>query len=590
MIRHSNTRGAAGFSMVELLVTVVLAGIVFSAMIPMVLTAQKASSKDKMRNVALQLARDKIERIRQLDYDRVTKTWLEDNGPPTNSAGQFGKQWTASGAGAKTYTIAYAVNNKPDGKPDGQESHKSVQVTVTWPAVSPQVTVKLQTDVSRQYFGPETTTLFSPDADYSGTPTIEAGGNVRLIAVVKTDDLAQMQAVTPPDYLDKGNVVFSVTDVNGSQVASGESDTQLNPSIPTGINGQYQWTWDASTANTGYYTVLAYAVSNSGAAGKPWSATFYVHSDNPPAPTLTTADAGDQCVTLSWTPVSGSDHYQVWRSTTSHAEVKVVDSCTATSLVDGPPTYAALSNGTTYYYYVIAVDTAGRRSAASNEKSVMPVNGPDNTPPTAPSNLTSPAQTTTTISLAWTASQDNPPPTVPNGVSLYEIYRSSDGATWPATATATVIGAPPIPPASSYTDTGPPVTGLTPNTRYYYKVRAFDGANWSAFCAAASFVTASTPTTHNLTVTNTSNGNKTASVTVQCITSGPYYQSYFDLSGNDYATAPSITISNKSPNFKTWTNLPAGLYIVVAKYGSSTTQVSPNPDLTLQDRSVSFSF
>ncbi|HZG75200.1 MAG TPA: fibronectin type III domain-containing protein, partial [Paenibacillus sp.] len=75
---------------------------------------------------------------------------------------------------------------------------------------------------------------------------------------------------------------------------------------------------------------------------------------------------------------------------------------------------------------------------------------PDTEAPTAPTNLTSPSKTSTTVGLSWTASTDN------IGVAGYEVYK--DGA-----YLATVTG------ATTYS-----ASGLTPETTYSFTVRAKD--------------------------------------------------------------------------------------------------------------------
>jgi chitodextrinase len=90
----------------------------------------------------------------------------------------------------------------------------------------------------------------------------------------------------------------------------------------------------------------------------------------------------------------------------------------------------------------------------------------DTQAPSAPTGLTSPAKTDTTVSLSWTASTDNV------GVTGYEIYR---GATLAGTTTgATTFQA----------------TGLTPNTAYSFTVKAKDAAgNVSAASSALNVTT-----------------------------------------------------------------------------------------------------
>jgi aryl-phospho-beta-D-glucosidase BglC (GH1 family) len=89
----------------------------------------------------------------------------------------------------------------------------------------------------------------------------------------------------------------------------------------------------------------------------------------------------------------------------------------------------------------------------------------DTEPPTPPTNLSSPAQSRTTIQLTWTASTDNV------GVAGYVIYR--DGAEVGSSAT------------TSFTD-----GGLRPLTAYEYTVRARDGAGNRS--APSGSITAST--------------------------------------------------------------------------------------------------
>ncbi|WP_203922764.1 fibronectin type III domain-containing protein, partial [Rugosimonospora africana] len=88
--------------------------------------------------------------------------------------------------------------------------------------------------------------------------------------------------------------------------------------------------------------------------------------------------------------------------------------------------------------------------------------GGDTSPPSAPTGLTSPSHTATTIALSWNAATDN------LGVTGYQVYRGT-----------TQVGSP---TGTSYTD-----TGLTPSTQYSYTVRARD--------AAGNLSTASSPVT-----------------------------------------------------------------------------------------------
>ena len=529
-----------------------------------------------MRNIALQVARDKIEKIRQLDYDSVDTTYLNDNGPPTLSTGVFGTEWQAgTGTALKNFSVTYNVTLYPLGSTPGQESYKTVSVSVVWEgAPFPHKAVVLQTTVSRQYFGPQVVDLFSPDASpgTEGLDELSGGGSsVRIIATVASQDLAQLTG-SP-----KGKVVFAVTDMSGNLVASGSQDTPLSTtsSVPTGVTGQFQWLWDSSTASTGYYIFTAHAESGGGAVGNTWSITYSVVSGGLAAPINLAANPGDQNVSLTWTAVSGADHYQVWRSAATGAESLHVDNVLSPAYVD-----QGLTNGTMYYYKVRAIAANGSGGALSSEVSATPSASSDTTPPTDPSNLTMTDHTTTSISLAWSPSTDDV------GVESYEIWRSTS-ASGSYGMVGTVQGAPLTPPQASYIDS----TGLAAGTTYYYKILARDGSNNSSgYSPVAAFSTSLNPTYGTMTVTNSSNGNVTMSVTVFNLSTRLYYSA----NGSSFSTPVSVDISNKSPNQAAWTPLPTGDYAVNAtadtNKGTVTKTQSPVSITTGANTTVSFSF
>jgi chitinase len=95
----------------------------------------------------------------------------------------------------------------------------------------------------------------------------------------------------------------------------------------------------------------------------------------------------------------------------------------------------------------------------------------DTTPPSVPTGLISPTQTTSSISLAWNASTDNSGGT---GVAGYDVYRG-----------VTIVGSP---TSTSLTD-----TGLSPSTSYTYRVRARDGAGNASAQSTALTVSTRSP-------------------------------------------------------------------------------------------------
>lgn len=166
-------------------------------------------------------------------------------------------------------------------------------------------------------------------------------------------------------------------------------------------------------------------------------------------------------VSLSWaasTDNVGVTGYEVY------ANGAAAPSATTTGATSA--TVIGLAPNTTYSFTVKARDAAGNVSAASGAVSATTAaDVPDAEPPTAPSGLTVTGKTSTSVSLAWTASADNV------GVAAYDVYR--DGAL-----------------AGTTTSTAYTASGLAPGTTYVFTVKARDAAgNVSADSNALSVTT-----------------------------------------------------------------------------------------------------
>ncbi len=126
-----------------------------------------------------------------------------------------------------------------------------------------------------------------------------------------------------------------------------------------------------------------------------------------------------------------------------------------------------LTVNTTYSFTVEAKDAAGNTSTPSN---AVGFTTPDQTPPSAPQNLTAPNATQQSVSLSWTASSDNV------GVTAYDVYNGS-----------TLV------PGAWVSGTVATVSGLTPSTSYTFTVKARDAAgNTSGASNPVTKATAST--------------------------------------------------------------------------------------------------
>ncbi|TQD48927.1 chitinase [Lysobacter aestuarii] len=128
-----------------------------------------------------------------------------------------------------------------------------------------------------------------------------------------------------------------------------------------------------------------------------------------------------------------------------------------------------------YSLKAVATDDDGATTTSSAiTVTVTSTNPPtDTTAPSVPTGLASGSQTTTSISLGWSASSDN---AGGSGVAGYDVYRNGS-----------LVGSPAQP---GYTD-----TGLSPGTSYSYRVRARDNAGNASAQGSAISVSTRTGTT-----------------------------------------------------------------------------------------------
>lgn len=146
-------RRERGFSLIELLVAILIAGVAFGALVPLFIQMQKTSNADKLRSVALQVSQDRIEKIRQLKYELITVDNLKSS---TFNAGQFGTTWSETGeSGSKrNYAITYKVEEKSPSA-DARSVYKVVTVSTEWVgAPTPHKAAVLTTMVYPQSAGP----------------------------------------------------------------------------------------------------------------------------------------------------------------------------------------------------------------------------------------------------------------------------------------------------------------------------------------------------------------------------------------------------------------------------------------------------
>ncbi|ODA40592.1 fibronectin type III domain-containing protein [Desulfosporosinus sp. BG] len=174
---------------------------------------------------------------------------------------------------------------------------------------------------------------------------------------------------------------------------------------------------------------------------------------------LSASSDGSDEISLDWNSVNDATSYCIYRATSYSGTYTKIDTVTTTSYTDDTD----LADDTTYYYKVQAVNSTG----TSAYSSIVFATTDESDALSAPDDLTATVKSSSKISLEWDS--------VSNATSYY-IYRSTSySGTYSKIATTTT---------SSYTN-----TSLSADTKYYYKVKAVNSSETSAYSSIVSATT-----------------------------------------------------------------------------------------------------
>ncbi len=411
----------SGLTLIELLVTIIIAGIAFAAIVPVVVQALKAGQGDRARALALSVAQDRVEKVRELGYEELTTANLED---PDFHFGLFGP--TSDGPDGNTdrvFDVTYVVTEVPVSQTDTRIAYKTVTVTVNWRgAPYPHKSVSLSTVVYRQSAGPR---IIDARLDVNkldaSTKTEIAMTPIRVSYFIDEADLPTMEpktfGVPPNQHTLCGRVEISVSPGQTFKVpytAPSLSGDQAAGTVGRTGNEFYVYWASAAGGNgagDGYYTFSARAFSTTGYVGEASTliGSMKVETGPPPAvSSLVGHGAGtagnDGVIDLSWTASTATDldHYLVYQTdpngnrTLIHGDPSVEPGWTnaGTQIMD-------LAFGKTYRYEVVAVDWVGNQSVVVSVD--VPIVSAPVVAPAPPTGLKADLSGTS-VTLSWAAS------------------------------------------------------------------------------------------------------------------------------------------------------------------------------------------
>ena len=375
-----------------------------------------------------------------------TNAWNFENDRVSKDTTLYAK-WTRV-----TYVISVTTNNTAYGKVTGDGTYYAnayVSLFATPNAgyrfIGWKSGTALVTTSAAYYFNADTNSAYTAEFEMIGTPSLYA------TSAGYTGIQLTWSSVSGASWYE----IYRSPSAGGTftLIATTGSSSYIDYGRTTNVNYYYQVRvcCNASTATTfGSYSNVASA--------KPV----------PAAPTVLLSQASYNRINVTWSPVPGAIGYKLYRSTSLNGTYALIITTSRTSYSN-----YYLKTGTTYYYKVRAYGTFGGLRVYgdySTVASLMPKLG-------AVSVATATPYYPTSIKVTWNAVA---------GRSYYEVWRStSPGSGFELIA------------RTYYTYFRN--TGRTPNTTYYYMIRAYRVVSGIKIYSEFSPVVSATPTVGTLT-------------------------------------------------------------------------------------------
>ena len=428
-----------GFTLIEVVIAVILLMTATSGIVPMYLTSLNQASAVRYKSLATNIAREKMEQIRQLDYRDIVS--------PEQLAADFGSSASERGI---NFIVDYdvAVTNYDS------DVLKQVTVNVSWTA-PPKVSVaSASTLVHQQFLGPRGGNLtVTPDhvADPLGTPfQMTSWLTIVRYYVAESDwSLIFGDISNPGDTYLGAYARFRLYDDNGACVELG------NPSDDYKLDDSYLfYSTDAAGKLTevryrlpfidlwipdGYWELRTVVYNKYDQPGNVWKLRIRVENGAPAAATQFEAvpvatDASGTSYSgldLYWMPGAERDRqkYVLSRSINGGAFTTLAELDPDTATYHDPDASGDATNHNTYAYRLQAQDIGGLWGGTASCSIEVPPVTPTTTTTTTLSTSTTTSTTTTSSTTSTTLSAY--PLTVDNNTNYtytIKIYKSTDGS------------------------------------------------------------------------------------------------------------------------------------------------------------------
>ncbi len=454
MTRISRTircRGGAGFTLIEIMVASLLLLIVMAGFVPFFLSGLERSSQGRYKSTATNVARERMEQIRRLDYREIQQDTANPS-DPNNLSMRFAAIDAAESERGTPFNVVYAVNPSAYGAGELKE----VSVTVSWtapPAVSPAVITSL---IHQQFMGPRGSWLqigsttfpptdfkVTPDPDGTpfplfGDPTGTSDPDTVAVRyhIAEADWGLALSNITPGSITPRNvYMLLRFVDDAGSAVYVGpaadnyridSSHLLWDESTGTLTDVYFEYPFDINEIPDGYWELQAVAYNEFDQPGNIWRYRVRVEDNDPEPPiSFTAIGKDDQTIDLEWIPGADRDHKswileRAWTndSTWSEAEWTAATTWTTlTTLVGTQSRYTDAGHKATsthpfgdstfplthyYRYRLHPVDL--------DDNHGTPVTASEQLPPTTTTTVTGSTDTTASTVSTTTTSVTTPPP------------------------------------------------------------------------------------------------------------------------------------------------------------------------------------